>query len=63
MLNYERRLERLEQAMVDQEGYNIPVVIVHPGEDEVAKVAAAKQEHGESAKIIVVSFGKGPDRG
>lgn len=62
-MNYERRLERLEQSMVSQESYNVTLVLLHPGEDKAAKVAEAKREHGESTRIIVVSFGKGPDRG
>jgi hypothetical protein len=57
--NYDKRLERLEQATFSEAG-NMIVLLLKPGEDEAAKVAEAKLEHGlgedDSAKIIAVQF-------
>ena len=61
MADYERRLCKLEQEAGQFSGTaNMIVVYLNGDEDEAAKVAAAKLEHGlgedDSGRILVVQF-------
>ena len=59
MKNYDKRLECMEHATFTED-QNMVLVFLHPGEDEAAKVAEAKLEHGlgedDSGRILVIQF-------
>ena len=61
MTDYERRLCKLEQEAGQLSGTaNMVVVLLHPGDDEAAKVAEAKLEHGlgenDSDRILLLQL-------
>ena len=62
-MNYDRRLERLEQATQPDADANLVVGFLEPGQVKAAKVSELRRVHGicASRQILLVAFCKADD--